>query len=67
MGIDDITLKVEAHKGDHFKTWEEAVEFANKCRSNGEHVCIVERFDDVFYVIETPDWGSDTSRENYFN
>ena len=67
MGVDNITLKVEANKNDYFGSWEEAVAFANECRKNGEHVCILERFDDVFYVITTPDWGSNSNRENYFN
>jgi hypothetical protein len=67
MGIDHIKLEIEANKNDYFKTWEETITFANKCREKGEHVCIIERFNDVFYVIETPDWGSDTSREKYFN
>lgn len=67
MGIDNITLKIEAKKGDHFKTFREAIAFANECISKGQHVCVIERFPDVYYVIATPDWGSDTSRENYFN
>ena len=67
MGVDNITLKVEANKNDYFKTGDEAVAFANECRSKGEHVCILERFDDVYYVIITPDWGSSSTRETYFN
>lgn len=67
MGVDNIKLEVKANKQDHFASWNEAVAFANKCREKGEHVCILERFSDVFYVIITPDWGSSSTRENYFD
>lgn len=65
--MDHIKLEIEATKSDAFRTFEAATLFAKECmEATGKLYCVIARFEDVYYVCESPEWNSDTTREEYF-
>ena len=63
--IDNINWKIKANKKDAYNNPYDAFAKLMKLREVGISASLVQRFDDVWYVVEN-NWESDTSREDYF-
>ena len=65
MSIDKINWTIEANKEDAYDNPYDAFAKLMKLREAGISASLVQRFDDVWYVVKN-NWESDTSREDYF-
>ena len=65
MGIDNISWEIKANKEEAYDNPYDAFAKLMKLREAGISASLIQRFDDVWYVVEN-NWKSDTTRENYF-
>ena len=63
--MDHINWEIEARKEDAYDNPYDAFAKLMKLREAGISASLIQRFDDVWYVVEN-NWKSDTTRENYF-